>query len=122
MVRLGSDARGVAQEQSRRRHRRLRRRTPGACGVANAGNQVSEMSVQYNKSLKKYVTLYGDQFNNIVMRTSDTPQGDVVVGEGADGPAERRHLRADDASVVAVDHGHRYRPVLEPVAVVASTT
>jgi hypothetical protein len=47
----------------------------GACGVANAGNQVSEMSVQYNKQLKKYVTLYGDQFNNIVMRTSDTPQG-----------------------------------------------
>jgi D-arabinan endo alpha-(1,5)-arabinofuranosidase len=47
----------------------------GACGVANAGNQVSEMSVQYNKSLNKYVTLYGDQFNNIVMRTSDTPQG-----------------------------------------------
>ena len=33
------------------------------------------MSVQYNKQLKKYVTLYGDQFNNIVMRTSDTPQG-----------------------------------------------
>ncbi|HKP42918.1 DUF4185 domain-containing protein [Mycobacterium sp.] len=47
----------------------------GACGVANAGNQVSEMSVQYNKQLKKYVVLYGDQFNNIVMRTSDTPQG-----------------------------------------------
>ncbi|MEO3761089.1 DUF4185 domain-containing protein [Mycobacterium sp. B14F4] len=47
----------------------------GACGVANPGNQVSEMSVQYNKSLKKYVVLYGDQFNNIVMRTSDTPQG-----------------------------------------------
>jgi Domain of unknown function (DUF4185) len=47
----------------------------GACGIANPGNQVSEMSVQYNKSLKKYVVLYGDQFNNIVMRTSDTPQG-----------------------------------------------
>ena len=47
----------------------------GACGVANPGNQVSEMSVQYNNSLKKYVVLYGDQFNNIVMRTSDTPQG-----------------------------------------------
>lgn len=47
----------------------------GACGVANPGNQVSELSVQYNKTLKKYVTLYGDQFNNIVMRTSDTPQG-----------------------------------------------
>jgi hypothetical protein len=47
----------------------------GACGIANPGNQVSEMSVQYNKQLKKYVVLYGDQFNNIVMRTSDTPQG-----------------------------------------------
>ena len=47
----------------------------GACGVVNPGNQVSEMSVQYNNSLKKYVVLYGDQFNNIVMRTSDTPQG-----------------------------------------------
>jgi Domain of unknown function (DUF4185) len=47
----------------------------GACGVANAGNTVSEMSVQYNKQLNKYVVLYGDQFNNIVIRTSDTPQG-----------------------------------------------
>ena len=35
----------------------------GACGVANAGNPVSEMSVQYNDSLEKYVVLYGDQFN-----------------------------------------------------------
>jgi hypothetical protein len=47
----------------------------GACGIANPGNEVSEMSVQYNKMLNKYVVLYGDQFNNIVMRTSDTPQG-----------------------------------------------
>ena len=47
----------------------------GACGIANPGNEVSEMSVQYNKELNKYVVLYGDQFNNIVMRTSDTPQG-----------------------------------------------
>jgi hypothetical protein len=47
----------------------------GACGVANPGNQVSEMSIQYNKSLNKYVVLYGDQFNSVVMRTSDTPQG-----------------------------------------------
>ncbi|WP_246182888.1 DUF4185 domain-containing protein [Mycolicibacterium grossiae] len=47
----------------------------GACGSVKAGSQVSEFSVQYNKTLNKYVTLYGDQFNNIVMRTSDTPQG-----------------------------------------------
>ena len=47
----------------------------GACGAVNPGSQVSEMSVQYNKQLKKYVALYGDQSNSIVMRTSDTPQG-----------------------------------------------
>ena len=47
----------------------------GSCGVAKPGNQVSEMSVQFDKQLNKYVVLHGDQFNNIVMRTSDTPQG-----------------------------------------------
>lgn len=36
---------------------------------------VSEMSVQYNPYLKKYVMLYADQNNNVVMRTSATPQG-----------------------------------------------
>ncbi|MDP9168217.1 MAG: DUF4185 domain-containing protein, partial [Actinomycetota bacterium] len=62
----------------------------GACGVANPGNQVSEMSVQWNKQLKKYVVLYGDQFNNIVMRTADTPQGNwsaakVLMGQQSGG-------------------------------------
>ncbi|GJF16703.1 hypothetical protein NGTWS1803_33210 [Mycolicibacterium cyprinidarum] len=47
----------------------------GACGSTKPGNTVSEMSVQYNDYLQKYVVLYGDQFNNIVMRTSDTPEG-----------------------------------------------
>lgn len=47
----------------------------GACGVGKVGNQVSEMSVQYNKHLDKYVVLHGDQFNNIVMRTADSPEG-----------------------------------------------
>ncbi|WP_418003713.1 DUF4185 domain-containing protein [Mycobacterium sp. PDNC021] len=47
----------------------------GACGVAKAGNHVSEMSVQYNPTLGKYVTLYADQFNNVVLRTADAPQG-----------------------------------------------
>lgn len=36
---------------------------------------VSEMSVQYNPYLKKYVMLYGDSSNKIVMRTADSPQG-----------------------------------------------
>ncbi|MGD9621872.1 MAG: DUF4185 domain-containing protein [Mycolicibacterium sp.] len=47
----------------------------GACGSTKPGNTVSEMSVQYNDYLDKYVALYGDQYNNIVMRTSDTPEG-----------------------------------------------
>lgn len=34
-----------------------------------------EMSVQYNPYLKKYVMLYTDGSNNVVMRTSSTPQG-----------------------------------------------
>jgi len=34
-----------------------------------------EMSVQYNPYLKQYVMLYADQNNNVVMRTSSTPQG-----------------------------------------------
>ena len=35
----------------------------------------SEMSVQYNPYLKKYVMLYGDSSNNMVIRTADSPQG-----------------------------------------------
>ncbi len=47
----------------------------GACEATKPGYSVSEMSVQYNAYLKKYVVLYGDESNNIVMRTSDTPEG-----------------------------------------------
>jgi hypothetical protein len=47
----------------------------GACGIAKPGNQVSEMSVQYNQTLNKYVVLHADQFNNIILRTADSPEG-----------------------------------------------
>jgi len=47
----------------------------GLFGFTKPGYTVSEMSVQYNEYLKKYIVLYGDQSNNIVMRTSDTPEG-----------------------------------------------
>lgn len=33
------------------------------------------MSVQYNAYLKKYIAMYTDQNNSVVMRTSDLPQG-----------------------------------------------
>jgi hypothetical protein len=36
---------------------------------------VSEMSVQYNEYLGKYVLLYGDSANKMVLRMSDTPEG-----------------------------------------------
>ncbi|MCT7658753.1 DUF4185 domain-containing protein [Mycobacterium deserti] len=36
---------------------------------------VSEMSVQYNPYLKKYVMLYGDSGGKIVMRTATSPEG-----------------------------------------------
>jgi hypothetical protein len=36
---------------------------------------VSEMSVQYNSYEKKYIMLYGDKSNNIVMRKADSPEG-----------------------------------------------
>jgi hypothetical protein len=51
--------------------------TQGACGAVNEnpGSAVSEMSVQYNQQLKKFVALHGDRNNNIVMRTSDRPEG-----------------------------------------------
>ncbi|MBB5167435.1 DUF4185 domain-containing protein [Mycobacterium sp. AZCC_0083] len=36
---------------------------------------VSEMSAQYNTYLRQYLALYGNGSNDIVMRTSPTPQG-----------------------------------------------
>lgn len=44
-------------------------------GLPTGGN-VSEMSVQYNEYLGKYVVLYADGGNNVVMRVSDSPQGE----------------------------------------------
>lgn len=43
-------------------------------GMPTGGN-ISEMSVQYNEYLGKYVVTYTDAGNNVVMRVSDTPQG-----------------------------------------------
>ena len=43
-------------------------------GIPTGGN-VSEMSVQYNEYLGEYVVLYTDGGNNVVMRVSDSPQG-----------------------------------------------
>lgn len=42
---------------------------------AKTGGNVSEMSVQYNEYLDKYVVMYGDGLNNIQLRTADTPEG-----------------------------------------------
>jgi hypothetical protein len=74
--------------------------TPGACGAVNVnpGSAVSEMSVQYNQQLKKYVALHGDRFNNIVMRTSDRPEGGW----------------SDPTVLLAQQNGGIYAPMLHP--------
>ena len=46
----------------------------GLVGAKTGGN-VSEMSVQYNQYLDKYVALYGNGANNVILRTADTPEG-----------------------------------------------
>ncbi len=50
-----------------------RKQTWAATPVISA--PVSEMSVQYNDYLNKYIALYTDGSNNVVMRTADNPQG-----------------------------------------------
>ncbi len=46
----------------------------GIVGAKTGGN-VSEMSIQYNDYLGKYVVLYGNGANNVILRTADTPEG-----------------------------------------------
>ncbi len=46
----------------------------GLTGAKTGGN-VSEMSVQYNQYLNKYVVLYANGQNNVVLRTADRPEG-----------------------------------------------
>ena len=46
----------------------------GLTGAKTGGN-VSEMSAQYNDYLKKYVVLYANGNNDVVLRTADQPEG-----------------------------------------------
>ena len=91
-------------------HRRLRRRQPRQPGQRDVG-AVQQAAEQVRGALRRPVQQRRDAHVGHAA-------GDVVVRKGVDGPAERRNLRTDDASVVAVDRGYRHRPVLEPVAVV----
>ena len=70
----------------------------GFWGFTKPGYTVSEMSVQYNEYLGKYVVLYGDQNNSIVMRTSDTPEG----------------AWSDAAVLMTQQPGGIYAPMLHP--------
>jgi len=49
-------------------------RMAGFTGAKTGGN-VSEMSIQYNDYLNKYVVLYGNGSNNVILRTADSPEG-----------------------------------------------
>lgn len=70
----------------------------GFWGFTKPGYTVSEMSVQYNDYLGKYVVLYGDQNNSVVMRTSDTPEG----------------VWSDAAVLMTQQPGGIYAPMLHP--------
>jgi hypothetical protein len=47
----------------------------GIFGVGGPNGHVSEMSVQFNTYLNKYVVMYSDGSGTVVMRTADAPQG-----------------------------------------------
>ncbi|MCV7194695.1 DUF4185 domain-containing protein [Mycolicibacterium brumae] len=49
---------------------------PGGTFAKGGQGNVSEISVQYNEYLDKYVVMYTDGGNNVVMKVSDTPQGE----------------------------------------------
>lgn len=69
----------------------------GIFSAGGSGGNVSEMSVQYNPYLDKYVVLYTDGGNNVVMRVSDSPQGtwsDSVVVQGNAGQGQNTSMYA----------------------------
>ncbi|MBX7432031.1 DUF4185 domain-containing protein [Mycobacterium sp. Y57] len=70
----------------------------GPCGALQPGYTVSEMSVQYNEYLDQYVVMYGDQFNNIVIRTSDRPEG----------------TWSDPTVLIGQQNGGIYAPMMHP--------
>ena len=80
---------------------------------------VGEMSVQYNAYEKKYIMLYADQNNNVVMRKADRPEGpwSATNNFGHICP-DARVVRADDPSLASYGEraaGRTPVPLLEPV-------
>ncbi|PND59125.1 carbohydrate-binding protein [Mycobacterium sp. ENV421] len=47
----------------------------GIFGVGGPSGHVSELSVQYNTYLNKYVAMYSSSVGSVIIRTADTPQG-----------------------------------------------
>ncbi len=69
-------------------------------GLPTGGN-VSEMSVQYNQYLERYVVTYTDGGNNVVMRVSESPQGQW----------------SDTTQLVSVvGNGGAYAPMIHPMS------
>ncbi len=55
-------------------------------------------STGHNAYLKSYIVVYGDQYNNIVVRTSDTPEG----------------AWSDATTILNQQNGGIYAPMLHP--------
>ncbi|GAA2782047.1 DUF4185 domain-containing protein [Mycolicibacterium pallens] len=47
----------------------------GIFGVGGPSGHVSELSVQYNTYLNKYVAMYSSSVGSVIIRTADSPQG-----------------------------------------------
>ncbi|MDH6194958.1 hypothetical protein M2272_001587 [Mycobacterium frederiksbergense] len=77
-------------------------------GLPTGGN-VSEMSVQYNEYLGKYVVLYTDGGNNVVMRVSDSPQG-----EWSDATVLVANAPASTDPVLNTAQSGMYAPMIHP--------
>ena len=52
----------------------------GLFGVGGPSGHVSEMSVQYNTYLNKYVAMYSNGVGSVVIRTADSPEGTWSAG------------------------------------------
>lgn len=72
----------------------------GVFGVGGPSGHVSELSVQYNTYLNKYVAMYSSSVGSVIIRTADTPQGT---------------WSAPTTLVTSVQYPGLYAPMMDPL-------
>lgn len=79
----------------------------GLFGVGGPSGHVSEMSVQYNTYLNKYLAMYSNTVGSVIYRTADSPQGT---------------WSAATTLVTSVQHPGLYAPMMDPWSPVRTST